>query len=141
MSLAAISIGGPGSVKLPRSKAPIVKADQLLFVHFERPNLEQAEQYLGDFGLVVTERSQHDLFMRGAGPQPYIYHATQGPNARFLGLGLSVTTNEDLRKLATAFGCRIEVNRSRKAWGEAAKISAAASGMAATVQRFQDHNR
>ena len=89
MSL-AISMNGPGSIKLPRSKAPIVKAEQLLFVHFERPDLEQAEQYLRDFGLVVTERSQHDLFMRGAGPQPYIYSVTQGPNARFLGLGFSV---------------------------------------------------
>jgi len=107
MSL-AISMNGPGSIKLPRSKAPIVKAEQLLFVHFERPDLEQTEQYLRDFGLVVTERSQHDLFMRGAGPQPYIYRVTQGPNARFLGLGFSVPSKEDLRKLATAFGCRIE---------------------------------
>ena len=37
---------GPGSVELPRSLAPIVKANSLLYVHFERPDLEKAERYL-----------------------------------------------------------------------------------------------
>jgi hypothetical protein len=104
----AISIGGPGSIKLPRSIAPIAKADQLLFVHFERPNLDQAEQYLRDFGLVVAEKRERELFMRRTGPQPYIYRVTQGPRARFLGFGLSVATVKDLQKLAKAFGRPIE---------------------------------
>jgi hypothetical protein len=49
---------GPGSVELPRSLAPIVKADSLLYVHFERPDLEKAERYLTDFGLLVASRSE-----------------------------------------------------------------------------------
>ena len=50
---------GPGSVELPRSPSPIVKAnDSLLFVHFERPDLEKAEQYLRDFGLIVVSSSE-----------------------------------------------------------------------------------
>ena len=44
---------GPGSVELPRSVAPVVKANELLYVHFERPDLKKAETYLIDFGLVV----------------------------------------------------------------------------------------
>ena len=112
MSDTSISKGGPGSIKLRRSSAPIVKADQLLFVHFERPDLKQAEQYLRDFGLVVAERSEHDLFMRGTGPQPYIYRVTKGPNARFLGLGVSVAAIEDLQKLAKAYGRPIEAAKT-----------------------------
>ena len=30
---------GPGSVELPRSQAPVIKANDLLYVHFERPIL------------------------------------------------------------------------------------------------------
>src|SRR5215468_6743210 len=37
---------GPGSIELPRSSAPIITANQLLYVHFERPDLEIAQRYL-----------------------------------------------------------------------------------------------
>src|SRR6516162_1193806 len=112
VSVTAISKAGPGNITLRRSSAPIVKADQLLFVHFERPDLKQAEQYLRDFGLVVAERSERDLFMRGTGPQPYIYRVTKGPNARFLGFGFSVAAIEDLQKLAKAYGRPIEAAKT-----------------------------
>ena len=69
---------GPGSIELPRSPAPIVKANELLFVHFERPDLKRAEKYLRDFGLVVATRTDNELFMRGTGSQPYIYRITRG---------------------------------------------------------------
>ena len=99
---------GPGSVELPRSPAPIVKADALLFAHFERPYLKKAERYLRDFGLVVAAQTDTELFLRGTGPQPYIYRITPGPNARFLGLGFSVSSEADLQKLSKALGCPVE---------------------------------
>ena len=104
MSQIARLNGGPGSIELTRSRAPIVKANELLFVHFERPDISQAEQYLLDFGLTVLTKSESELFMRGAGSQPYIYRVSLGPKARFLGLGLSVPTMEDLEKLSKASG-------------------------------------
>jgi catechol 2,3-dioxygenase-like lactoylglutathione lyase family enzyme len=85
-----------------------VKVSQLLFAHFERPDLDRAERYLCDFGLVRASRTENELFMRGAGPQPYIYRVTQGRDARFLGLGLSVPKAEDLDTLSRAFGCSVE---------------------------------
>ena len=93
---------GPGSIELGRSASPIVKADKLLFVHFERPDLAKVEEYLCDFGLISIKRTDTDLFLRGADPQPYIYRATRGPVARFLGLGFSVATGADLERLAKA---------------------------------------
>jgi catechol 2,3-dioxygenase-like lactoylglutathione lyase family enzyme len=99
---------GPGSIELPRSPAPIVQADKLLFVHFERPDLGQAERYLRDFGLVVASKNETDLFLRGTQSQPYIYWVTRGPQSRFLGLGFSVPDAQDLQKLARAFGRPIE---------------------------------
>jgi hypothetical protein len=99
---------GPGSIPLPRSAAPIVKANKLLFVHFERPDLDMAARYLMDFGLIVVSRSENELFLRGTEAQPYIYRVTRGPIARFLGLGFSVPTADDLQKLSQAKGCKIE---------------------------------
>ena len=45
---------GPGSIELPRSRAPVVKANALLYAHFERPDLNRARDYLVDFGLLVV---------------------------------------------------------------------------------------
>ena len=96
MSQIAKLNGGPGSIKLARSREPIVKANELLFVHFERPDIGKAERYLLDFGLTVVAKSEGELFMRGTGSQPYIYRISIGREARFLGLGLSVPTKEDV---------------------------------------------
>lgn len=108
MSQVAKLNDGPGSIKLPRSREPIVRANELLFVHFERPDISQAERYLLDFGLTVLAKNEGELFMRGTGSQPFIYRVTRGPEARFLGLGLSVPTKEDLQKLSRVSGCPVE---------------------------------
>ena len=105
---APIANAGPGSVQLPRSHAPAAKADALLYAHFERPDLEKAREYLTDFGLVVASRGENELFLRGAGPTPFIYRITRGENPRFLGLGLSVPTVVDVEALASALGASIE---------------------------------
>ena len=95
---------GPGSIELPRSRAPVVKADALLYVHFERPDLNQARDYLVDFGLLVVSQSEGELFLRGAGSKPYIYRVSRGPAARPIGFGLSVPLAEDLKALTMVPG-------------------------------------
>ena len=99
---------GPGSIELPRSRAPAVKANALLYAHFERPDLNRARDYLVDFGLSVAAQSEDDLFLRGAGSTPYIYRVSRGPAARFIGFGLSVPSAEDLNTLAKASGRSVE---------------------------------
>ena len=108
MSVGTKPKSGPGSIELPRCANPLVKASELLFAHFERPDLDQAERYLLDFGLVRAARTQNELFMRGSGPQPYIYRVTLGPSARPLGIGLSVSKAEDLATLARVFQCAVQ---------------------------------
>ena len=103
-----IVTSGPGSVELPRSVSPIVKANDLLFVHFERPDLERAEQYLRDFGLIVVSKAENEMFLRGTGSRPYVYQVTRGPRARFIGLGLSVPSADDLQRLSKTFSRPIE---------------------------------
>jgi hypothetical protein len=99
---------GPGAIELPRSQAPLVKANELVFIHFERPDLAQAERYLRDFGLIVVSRNRDSLFLRGTGSLPFFYRVTRGPKARFLGLGVSVPSQEDLQKLSKVLGRPVE---------------------------------
>src|SRR5208337_1847542 len=98
----------PGSIELKRSAFPLVKADALLFAHFERPDLKKAGDYLLDFGLVSVATTEKELFFRGTGPTPYIHRVTFGPKARFLGIGLSVPMAEDLQTLSKTFGIPVE---------------------------------
>ena len=100
---------GPGSVELPRSRAPVVKADALLYAHFERPDLNRARDYLVDFGLLVVSQDEDELFLRGTGSTPYIYRVSRGGAARFIGFGLSVPSAEDLNTLAKASGRSVEM--------------------------------
>ena len=92
----------PGSIELPRSRAPAVKANALLYAHFERPDLNRARGYLVDFGLLVVSQGEGELFLRGTGSTPYIYRVTRGDAARFIGFGLSVSSADDLETLAKA---------------------------------------
>ena len=101
-------VQGPGSIELKRSASPLVRAKELLYVHFERPDLDRAEAYLRDFGLIQASKTATELTMRGTGPRPCIYRATLGPSARFLGFALSVDRAEDLDILAQAFNKRVE---------------------------------
>ena len=98
----------PGSIELPRSRSPVVKADSLLYAHFERPDLNRARDYLVDFGLLVVAQSEDELFLRGAGSTPYIYRVSRGEAARFIGFGLSVPSAGDLKALAKAVSLPVE---------------------------------
>lgn len=108
MSANLVVRSGPGSTELRRCAAPVVKANQLLYAHFGRPDLETAERYLIDFGLLRVARTENELFMRGTGSVPYVYRVTCGRNPGFLGIGLSVPKPEDLETLAQKLGSRVE---------------------------------
>ncbi len=88
---------GPGSID-----APAVKANALLYAHFERPDLNRGRDYLVDFGLLVVSQGEDELFLRGTGSTPYIYRVSRGDAARFIGFGLSVSSADDLKTLAKA---------------------------------------
>ena len=83
-----------------RDPHPTTKATALAYLLFERPNLDLAARFLMDFGFRLALRQPDLLFMRGVGAAPYCYVVQHGPQARFVGLGLSVASLDDLNKLA-----------------------------------------
>ena len=79
---------------------PVVRAASLAHLIFERPDLELAERFLTDFGLVVVQKTPEVLYLRGAGPAAYCYRVHRAKRPRFAGFGLTVAAETDLRKLA-----------------------------------------
>ena len=67
-------------------------------------------QYLVDFGLIVASKSDREVYLRGTGRRPYIYRLTLGPRPRFIGLGLSVATREELHTLSQTLDRPIEAS-------------------------------
>jgi len=87
-----------------RDPQPTAKASSLSHLIFERPDLELAERFLTDFGLVVARESADILYMRGTGSAPYCYRVHRAPRARFVGFGLCVAKEADLIKVSQLSG-------------------------------------
>ncbi len=87
-----------------RCPTPTTKATSLAYLIFERPDLDLATKFLTDFGLRVVKKSEDQLYLRGTASSPFCYVVNRAPKARFVGLGLSVASVEDLRKLSALPG-------------------------------------
>jgi hypothetical protein len=82
---------------------PIIKARDMAYPRLRVPDLDAMEAYLADFGLIRTERRTDVLYMRGAGPAPYVHVIHQGDPA-FLGFAFQAASREDLDRLAASEG-------------------------------------
>jgi hypothetical protein len=70
--------------------APLVKAQSLAFLMFEKPDLAATEEFLADFGMHRVSRTAERLLMRGSGSQPCIYVASRGARSRYIGAAFTV---------------------------------------------------
>lgn len=82
---------------------PVVKVADLAYARLQSPDLDVAEAFLTDFGLVRTERTKNALYMRGSDPSHHIHVTHLGP-AKFLGLAFYVEDDADLERLAKVPG-------------------------------------
>lgn len=87
-----------------RHAAPIVKAQRLAYLLFERPDLDKAATFLTDFGLQIAQRTDAEMYLRASGPHPFCYVIRKAPEARFVGLGFEVETLQDLERLSRESG-------------------------------------
>lgn len=85
----------------------LAKAVDVAYVRFSAPDLERMRGFLLEFGLTEVEGPDETLYMRGAGPAPFL-HATAPGEAGFAGVGLKLAGLSDLERLAAAEGVAIE---------------------------------
>jgi len=80
------------------------KATGLAYLVFERPSLNEASRFLSDFGLRLAARNKDHIFFRGTDGAPFCYVARRGGAPRFVGLGLRVASDADLKALQQVAG-------------------------------------
>ncbi|EKO3536465.1 hypothetical protein K1L80_003071 [Vibrio fluvialis] len=94
----------PTFVQKVEGPLPLVKADKLAFLIFERPDLELCERFLIDFGLQLISRDQDTLYLRASGSDACCYVVRRSSEPRFVGLGLELRNNADLEILIAQTG-------------------------------------
>ena len=85
----------------------IVKAHDVAYVRFRAPDLALMESFLTDFGMLVGERSDDRLAMRGYGASAVVHVTERGDTPGFAGFGIWVNSLAELEKLAAHDGVAI----------------------------------
>ena len=82
---------------------PVVKVTDIAYGRLQSPSLDEAEEFLTNFGMVRAERTSKALYMRGTDPAHHLHVTHLGPS-RFIGLAFFVESEDDLKKFAKAPG-------------------------------------
>jgi catechol 2,3-dioxygenase-like lactoylglutathione lyase family enzyme len=73
----------------------MIKVQDVAYVRFGAPDLDEMEKFLKDFGLVLTNRDDEILYMRGTDPEPYL-HVTELGEPGFRAVAFEAASAEDL---------------------------------------------
>jgi catechol 2,3-dioxygenase-like lactoylglutathione lyase family enzyme len=77
----------------PQTKVKLVRIAHVYYTHTD---LEQARQFLLDFGFQIASDRGDTIFFKGYGTEPFIYVATKGDVNSFGGAGFAVESLADL---------------------------------------------
>lgn len=81
----------------------MIKVQDVAYVRFSAPDLDQMEAFGADFGLTVAAREGDTLYMRGTDPQAYCHVTVQGEPG-FSGLAFEAASAADLEAAAQLDG-------------------------------------
>lgn len=102
---------------------PTAKATSMAYLIFERPDLDQAERFLNDFGLRTVENSEQALYLRAQDSSPWCYKVSRGETARFRGMGFTVATRAELSALAKLPGASAIETLNAPGGGEVVRLT------------------
>ena len=78
---------------------PGIKVTDIAYGRLRSPDLDQAEEFLTDFGMVRAARTPTALYMRGSDPQHHI-HVTERGEPKFLGMAFHAQDEDALKAAA-----------------------------------------
>lgn len=87
---------------------PIIRADALSHVVFQRKDVEEMGRFLADFGMIALEVNGDVRHYRGHGAMPFLVAVIPSNENRFAGFGVHVRSASDLQKLSSATQLPIE---------------------------------
>lgn len=88
---------------------PIIRADAMAYVMFERRDVTEMTRFLIDFGLVPLDYPGEVSYFRGYGTAPWLVALRPAAEDRFAGFGMRVRTEADLEQLAAAAGAKVDL--------------------------------
>jgi catechol 2,3-dioxygenase-like lactoylglutathione lyase family enzyme len=78
---------------------PIIRVADIAWIRLRSPDLDIAERYLTDFGLVRSARTDAALYMRGTDPDHHI-HITERGDPAVVSIAFRARSEDDLHRLA-----------------------------------------
>ncbi|MGW6929392.1 VOC family protein [Lentzea sp. NPDC054927] len=85
-----------------RARDPIIKAHDLAWLEFTKPDLRKAEEFATAFGFTTALRTADELHLRGTDPGAPCVLIRKGPRERFLGPAFRAADARDVLRLADA---------------------------------------
>src|SRR2546427_1237056 len=82
---------------------PLIKVTDLAYGRLRAPDLDTAEEFLTNFGMVRSARTNSALYMRGTDPSHHL-HVTEKGDPGFVGLAYYAASMDDLKRVAKAPG-------------------------------------
>ncbi|MFD4409100.1 VOC family protein [Streptomyces sp. NPDC058476] len=90
-----------------RSRNPVIKAADLAWLEFEKPDLDRAEVFARDFGFAIAARTEGELWLRGTFAGSPCMVIRRGSASRFIGPAFRAAERADLDRLARATGSTV----------------------------------
>lgn len=90
-----------------RSANPVMKVHDVIWLEFEKPDLEKTEAFALAFGFSVALRTEDELHLRGSDPGAPSVLVRRGPRSRFVGPAFVAADESDLLRLADATGTTV----------------------------------
>lgn len=96
----------PAHVRKLARPAALQKATQLAFLRFDKTDLDKAQRFWTDFGLITVSRTPEQLVMRGAGSAPAVLMARKAKVSRYVGAAFTVAPDTDFERLQREHGAK-----------------------------------
>lgn len=90
-----------------RANNPVIKAQDLAWLEFAKPDLGRAEVFAKAFGFATSLRTEDELHLRGTDPGAACVIIRKGPRSSFLGPAFRAADASDVLRLANATGQRV----------------------------------
>src|SRR5271157_698673 len=90
-----------------RSANPVIKVHDVIWLEFEKPDLNKAEAFARAFGFSVALRTDDELHLRGSDPVAPCVLIRRGTRSRFVGPAFVAAEDTDLLRLADATGATV----------------------------------
>ena len=90
-----------------RSRNPVIKAIDIAWLEFEKPDLTRAEAFARAFGFHTPQRGPDEVQLRGARAGGPCVILRRGPWSRFTGVAFRARDEADLRRLSDATGAPV----------------------------------